>query len=276
VEIKLVRRENRQLVTELRVLIEPHMQVVDHVLRYYERDNRQSKIQLPPLYTFTQPPDKRPLVYVTDQNVVIEWGRDNNEIKLSFKVGEVCSVRRFNVLAYADPYNSELVGNWSIEVHSLAGYHNIISRSLDLEVPMGQQVVSRLTLPADVTRVVKLFCSHSSIITFPEQYKNEFTLVPGKLNIIEYFARSISETGIRAQINCVDVNSQDLIYAWILKVSAVPQPPSAVYEIKCQEGRDSKNSMSYLNSTNYLTTFRFDSSHPSYVMVHQLSHRLDR
>jgi nephrocystin-4 len=53
IEIKLLRRDNRQLVTELRVRIEPHMQVVDHVLRYYERDNRQTKIILPPLYTFT-------------------------------------------------------------------------------------------------------------------------------------------------------------------------------------------------------------------------------
>jgi hypothetical protein len=60
-------------------------------------------------------------VYVTDESVIIEWGKENNEIKLSLKVGDVCDVRQFSVLAYADPFNSELVGNWALEVHSLAG-----------------------------------------------------------------------------------------------------------------------------------------------------------
>lgn len=54
--------------------------------------------------------------------MIVEWGKDNNEIRLSLRVGEVCSVVKFNVLAYADAYNSEIVGNWFIEIHSLAGY----------------------------------------------------------------------------------------------------------------------------------------------------------
>ena len=65
------------------------MQVVDHVLRFYERDNRQTKIILPPLYTFSQPPEKRPIIHVTDPSIIIEWGRENNEIKLCLRVGEV-------------------------------------------------------------------------------------------------------------------------------------------------------------------------------------------
>lgn len=64
----------------------------------------------------------RPIIHVTDEDVIIEWGKDNNEIKLCLKVKEVCSVRTFNVLAYTDAYSSEVVGNWQIEVHSLNGY----------------------------------------------------------------------------------------------------------------------------------------------------------
>lgn len=57
--------------------------------------------------------------------------------------------------------------------------------------------MSRLTLPADITRVVRLFCSHPSMIMFPEHYQKDFTLIPGKMNLIEYYARSVSETGVR-------------------------------------------------------------------------------
>ena len=69
---------------------------------------------------------------------------------------------------------------------------------MDLEVPMGQHVMSRLTLPCDMTRVVRLFSSHSNAITFPDHYKSEFTLVPGKLNLIEYHVKSTQEGAIRA------------------------------------------------------------------------------
>ena len=51
-------------------------------------------------------------MYVNDPRVILEWGTDNKEIKLCLRVGEVCSVSRFNVLAYADNYAAEVVGNW--------------------------------------------------------------------------------------------------------------------------------------------------------------------
>lgn len=70
------------------------------------------------------------------------------------------------------------------------GKYTLLYFSVDLEVPMGQDIMSRLTLPCDITRVVRLFSSHSSIISFPEHYNKEFTLVPGKLNLIEYHVRS--------------------------------------------------------------------------------------
>lgn len=36
--------------------IEPHNSVIDHVFRYYERDNRQVSLVLPALYYFSQAP----------------------------------------------------------------------------------------------------------------------------------------------------------------------------------------------------------------------------
>lgn len=109
------------MVDGFKLLIEPHMQIVDHVIRYYERDNRQTKLVLPPLYTFTQPPERRPLIHITDDSAIIEWGKNNNEIKLCMKVGQVCTIHCFNVLAYIDPFQCEIAGNWQIEVHSLNG-----------------------------------------------------------------------------------------------------------------------------------------------------------
>ena len=38
------------------VKIDPHNSVVDHVFRYFERENRQVNLVLPALYYFTQTP----------------------------------------------------------------------------------------------------------------------------------------------------------------------------------------------------------------------------
>ena len=40
IQVYFSRVEGNNMVDGFRILIEPHMQIVDHVLRYYERDNR--------------------------------------------------------------------------------------------------------------------------------------------------------------------------------------------------------------------------------------------
>lgn len=74
--------------------------------------------------------------------------------------------------------------------------------------------------------------------------------MPGKINLIEYNVRSVQENAQAIQINCVDFNSQELIYSWLAKITTIPQVPSATYETKCQEGQEGTQKLSYVNRTN--------------------------
>lgn len=52
---------------------------------------------------------------------------------------------------------------------------------------------SKLTLPCDVTRIVSIASTNNRLITMPKPYDGEFTLLPGKLNVIPFEVRSFKE-----------------------------------------------------------------------------------
>ena len=58
---------------------------------------------------------------VTYPNATVEWLNDK-EISLQLKTPKERQILSFNLLAYDNVYNSELIGNWIVEIHSLAGF----------------------------------------------------------------------------------------------------------------------------------------------------------
>lgn len=53
--------------------IEPHMNVIDHFFRYYEKENTDTKLVLPCLYNATEPPKQQASLYITHPGALVEW-----------------------------------------------------------------------------------------------------------------------------------------------------------------------------------------------------------
>lgn len=71
---------------------------------FHERDNHSVKLTFPAIYSYTLPAyDKRPILYVNDPSVGVEWANDF-EIRMTLKVPEVRKTLVFNILAYTDSY----------------------------------------------------------------------------------------------------------------------------------------------------------------------------
>lgn len=109
-----------RVITGVKVNVEPHAAIVDHVFRFYEQENRNVTLYLPALYASSVPPSTKPILALTNPKAVVDWLNDK-EISLQLKVGAAQSVTKFNILAYADSYRAEILGNFQIEIHSFAG-----------------------------------------------------------------------------------------------------------------------------------------------------------
>lgn len=109
-----------RVISGLKVNIEPHAPIIDHVFRYFEQENKTATLLLPALYSSSLPPTTLPIFSLTNPKAVLDWV-NQKEICIQLKVGPAQSVTKFNLLAYADSYKSELLANWLIEVHSFAG-----------------------------------------------------------------------------------------------------------------------------------------------------------
>ena len=106
--------------------ITPYVDIVDHQFRYYERENRDIKLELPSLYHFSNPnKENRPRLVITKNGALAEWMNDR-EVCIRLKVPSAGVKKRLNLLAYADDYLDELLGNWLIEVNALSGYFNFL------------------------------------------------------------------------------------------------------------------------------------------------------
>ena len=109
-----------RVVSGLKVNIEPHAPILDHVFRYFEQENKNVTLYLPALYASSLPPTTKPILGLTNPKAVVDWLNDK-EISIQLKVGSAQNVTKFNLLAYSDSYKSDLLANWLIEVHSFAG-----------------------------------------------------------------------------------------------------------------------------------------------------------
>ncbi|CAD8158794.1 unnamed protein product [Paramecium octaurelia] len=247
--ITILLQQDGKMMDGLRIIVEPHQQPIDHVLRFYERENRQTRLIIPRL--FNQPLQQQPHVHITDPDVMIEWSSDFNSIRLNLRIGEPQSVKIFNILLYQDQYQHKIIANWKIEVYSLS--------TIDIEVPLGQRVCTKITFPCDITRIIKM-TSSNKMITFVKPFDSEITMLPGKINLVPINILALQDGKHLIKLNGVDIHSQELIYSWLVNVHAEPQPPSATYDLRCIDGRESRHQVNYKNQVNYTTQYNIVSS----------------
>jgi len=237
----------------MRVNIEPHASVVDHVFRYFEQENRHVTLNLPALYYHSTPPLNRPKLALTYPDAVWSWLNDK-EIALELKVPPAQSLLKFNLLAYDDPYYSDLLGNWIIEVNSCAG--------VDLQVKVGQVTSTKLTLPPDIARLVRMYVSHPSLAYFPSPHDKPFTLAPGPINAVVMNVRSFTVKTQTVLVNCVDTNTKEKVYSWIVRIIGSQPQVTKTMEVSCKINMESAQRFVYENRSTKWALFEFMSSTP--------------
>lgn len=138
---------------------------------------------------------------------------------------------------------------------------------MDLNVKMGQLTTTSLSLPCDIPRICRLYSSHPLTVYFPAPFDRNFALAPGKINSVEVNVRSFLETSQKIQINCVDVNSKELVYGWILRIDTGAPNVTKIFEVSCKLGVESIQKFVYNNKSNSYAVFELTSSHPDIVQV---------
>ncbi|CAD8074841.1 unnamed protein product [Paramecium primaurelia] len=241
-----------QCVGGMRIKIFPHNNTIDHVYRFYERDNRQVSIQFPALYGYTVPsPDKKPILFCNNDQLVVEWANEF-EIRISLRMPEVNKQTVFYILAYQDTYYKELIANWQIKLTSLAG--------IGIEVPLGQVQNTKLTVHVEISRQVKFYSSHPICVWFPQPYDQLVNLIPGKINIANLCVRLFTEQIHKVMVTCVDEQSHELVRGWILNISPTVPPISQVFDIQAPRDQMKTYIVKYANKQNNEVLLIFKSS----------------
>eukprot|EP00825_Cyclidium_porcatum_P010723 TRINITY_DN15493_c0_g1_i1.p1 TRINITY_DN15493_c0_g1~~TRINITY_DN15493_c0_g1_i1.p1 ORF type:complete len:385 (+),score=63.64 TRINITY_DN15493_c0_g1_i1:1953-3107(+) len=252
-----------------KLCVEPHMNAIDHIFRFYEKENTDTKLILPCLYHSTEPPrENKTSLYITHRGAIVEW-LNQNEVSIQIRVPQVSKILKCNLLAYKDQYKSELLGNWVIEIYSLDG--------ITVRSDLGKISSHTLVLKGDKqNRVVKLYSSHQFILWFDSPYDKEFTMEPGIAKSINMKVKSLSYKEQKIQINCVDIQSKELIYSWIIQLYTSNPTVSKMYDIKCEVNQDSIQKFYYSNRSTDSDIFKFESSDPSILRIIDEKLQLDK
>eukprot|EP01017_Pseudomicrothorax_dubius_P016587 TRINITY_DN1880_c0_g5_i2.p1 TRINITY_DN1880_c0_g5~~TRINITY_DN1880_c0_g5_i2.p1 ORF type:complete len:274 (-),score=30.35 TRINITY_DN1880_c0_g5_i2:130-951(-) len=244
---------NGKSVGGMTINVIPRAQVVDHIFRFFEQENRFVELAVPVINQITYAPTRRPEVRIIPAIGTREWISDK-EMQIQLKTLPSGQKQALNMLVYEDGYLTTLLSNFIIEVHSLAGF--------DVNVSMGQLVTLRLTFPADKGRAVRCYTSHPSVTYFPSPFDKDFSILQGEINTINLNVRSYAKESQKVLINLVDINTKELLFAWTINVVVSYPKITKVFDVICPIGQESIHAVPYVNRTAAWSIFEFVSSNP--------------
>ena len=138
---------------------------------------------------------------------------------------------------------------------------------VDLQVKAGQITSTKLTLPPEIARLVKMYVSHPSLAYFPSPYDKAFTLTPGPINAIPINFRIFSVKTQNVLVNCIDINSREKVFSWIVKLIGSQPQITKIIEVNCKIGQDSAQRFIYDNRSSKWALFEFVSSNSDILEV---------
>lgn len=267
VEVKIISCTHGHVCAVLKIGVFPRPFVVNRVFRFFEPENTIMKRRvelrqsLKPMHLggFTNTASK--YVHCVEHNfdgeakVMIEWadsGAGNLELLLRYRCGSFPDAGDFYLIIYNDPYQCSLYEIWHVVVQS--------RQSIFLHSSVGGSSTIDLVVRGDrFTRRAKAYSSQSlDRVEFSPD--NIFQLIPGAYNkvALRYHPK---QTGMRrVQLNLVDVDSRELISAWLLTVSTTSPPVMRRYDVEVPEGTDVHKKILFKNPWNVPRKFFLTSS----------------
>uniref|UniRef100_K3W8N0 EF-hand domain-containing protein n=1 Tax=Globisporangium ultimum (strain ATCC 200006 / CBS 805.95 / DAOM BR144) TaxID=431595 RepID=K3W8N0_GLOUD len=205
-----------------------------------------------------------------DPSIVVDGadGGENERQLVGFKcrVGEYPSLEEFYVVLYDDKYYAKVYEIWQFRVQA--------KLRVDIHAVMGQRAKNELIIrgdhaaaggrPGSMRRHVKCFTTwdHAEHMQFrPSQV---FQLVPQAFNRIEFaFCSTEQLTGCRVLVNLVDVDTHELVGAWIVHVSISLPLITKTYDLRLPLGQHAQKKIAYANPWEQSQTILLRSSMPA-------------
>ena len=133
---------------------------------------------------------------------------------------------------------------------------------VDVHGLVGQGTPSELMVKGDqYSRRVKCFTSHPSETAFT--LKTAFQLVPGAYNSIGMISRPLRMGNRRVLVHMVDVDSHELIAAWLVSTTAAPPVVTKTYDVSIPVGRSAHKKIAYKNQWDRQRNFTLRTNEPN-------------
>lgn len=126
---------------------------------------------------------------------------------------------------YSDSYFSQLLACCKVEVYSLL----CIKQKLQAA---GPETIYQLQVRSHAKKTIEIFSSNPRLVFPPNRKERNLQLLqPGELTNINIGVRAQVSGISRARIHCVDVNTKELVQAWLFEVEADKPNLQKAYQI---------------------------------------------
>lgn len=134
---------------------------------------------------------------------------------------------------------------------------------------MGQMRTYKLEIPSDMSRICMMHSSKPSVLWFPDNFSKPFPLYPGNNTICNFHVQSLTPKIQFVQVNCVDFQSNKLLYGWVVRVDTEPPKPSQVVYLETTVNALFKDQFKFQNKLPIWCIYNFKSSDSSVLRVTQ-------
>jgi hypothetical protein len=175
------------------------------------------------------------------------------EMLIRYRCGESPGLGMFYLLIYNDPYQSELHEIWQVVMHSRL--------RLDVHGTVGTVSTADLVLRGDqYPRRVRTFASTSQAQFIRFKPENVFQLVANAYNRVMTTIQPKYMGNRRALVNVVDVDSRELLSAWLVNIQASAPAVMRTYDVEVVVGKPTFKKILFKNPWDVRRTFIISSS----------------
>jgi Ca2+-binding EF-hand superfamily protein len=198
-------------------------------------------------------------IHCPSNDVVVEW-RDQldpnkpQEIFIRYRCGSFPAIGQFFIIVYADQYHAVIDEIWHVSVQSML--------RVDINGFVGQGTPAELMVKGDnYSRRVKCFSTHPGETKFNPNVP--FQLVPGAYNKVELMSRPLRVGNNRMLVNMVDLDTHELVAAWLATVTASAPIVTKTYEVGIPVGGSAHKKIAYVNQWDRNRNFELRTSDPN-------------
>lgn len=192
------------------------------------------------------------------------------------RVGEYPSLEEFYIVLYDDKYYAKIYEVWQVRIQA--------KLRLDIHAVMGQSVKNELIIRGDgsssggngrggggdVKRHVKCFTTFEHMDHIQFRPSHVFQLVSNAFNRIEFAFCTTQQLqgsggGCRVLVNLVDVETQELVGAWIVHVSLSLPLITKTYDLRLPLNQAAQKKIAYANPWDQQQTILLRSSSPALI-----------